>query len=127
MALLVLAGAVLVLPVQRPGGRGANEGVSTTSELLEGFRVLRREPAARLLVGLLGVAVRRDRACSTSSTSCSRSTRSAWAREAPGYLNAAFGAGGALGIGVTASLVGRARLMPRRGHVARRLGGRVRR
>jgi MFS family permease len=29
-----------------------------------------------------------------------------------GYLNAAFGAGGALGIGVTASLVGRARLMP---------------
>jgi len=29
-----------------------------------------------------------------------------------GYLNAAFGAGGALGIGVTASLVGRARLLP---------------
>ena len=29
-----------------------------------------------------------------------------------GYLNAAFGAGGALGIAVTASLVGRARLMP---------------
>ena len=29
-----------------------------------------------------------------------------------GYLNAAFGAGGALGIGITASLVGRARLMP---------------
>ena len=44
-----------------------------------------------------------------------------------GYLNAAFGAGGVLGIAATATLVGRRRLMPAARRSARPSGRRVRR
>ena len=51
-------------------------------------------------------------ACWTSSTSCSRSSVLGMGDGGAGYLNAAFGLGGALAIAVTATLVGRARLIP---------------
>ena len=111
MAVLVLAGAALVLPVAGPAAAAAGEDISTTAELLEGFRILRREPAARLLVGLLGaqyVAIGMLDVLYVVLAIDSLGMGQGGA----GYLNAAFGAGGALGIAVTASLVGRARLMP---------------
>ena len=111
MALLVLVGAVLVLPVRGPAAAAAGEGESTVSELLEGFRVLRREPAARLLVGLLGSQYVALGMLDVLYVVLAIGTLG-MGEGGAGYLNAAFGAGGALGIAVTASLVGRARLMP---------------
>ncbi len=111
MALLVLVGAVLVARVRGPAAAGAGAGQSTVSELLEGFRVLRREPAARLLVGLLGSQYVAIGMLDVLYVVLAIDTLGIGEGGA-GYLNAAFGAGGALGIGVTASLVGRARLMP---------------
>ena len=111
MALLVLVGAVLVLPVRGPTAAAAGEGSSTVSELLEGFRVLRREPAARLLVGLLGSQYVAIGMLDVLYVVLAIGTLG-MGEGGAGYLNAAFGAGGALGIAVTASLVGRARLMP---------------
>jgi MFS family permease len=112
MAVLVLAGAALVLPIAGPAAAAAGTAVSTTTELLEGFQILlHREPAARLLVGLLGaqyVAIGMLDVLYVVLAIDSLGMGQGGA----GYLNAAFGAGGALGIAVTASLVGRARLMP---------------
>jgi hypothetical protein len=111
MALLVLVGAALVLPVSGPTAAAAGEGSSTVSELLEGFRVLRREPSARLLVGLLGSQYVAIGMLDVLYVVLAIGTLG-MGEGGAGYLNAAFGAGGALGIAVTASLVGRARLMP---------------
>jgi predicted MFS family arabinose efflux permease len=112
MALLVLGGAALVRPVQGPPAAvTTNDDVSTVSGLLEGFRVLRREPAARLLVGLLGSQYVAIGMLDVLYVVLAIDTLG-MGQGGAGYLNAAFGAGGALGIGVTASLVGRTRLMP---------------
>ncbi len=111
MAVLVLGGAALVLPITGPAPAAAEARTGAVGELLEGFRVLRREPAARLLVGLLGsqyVAIGMLDILYVVLAIDSLGMGQGGA----GYLNAAFGAGGALGIAVTASLVGRARLMP---------------
>ena len=86
--------------------RRATRGAAL-EEALAGFRVLAREPSARVLVGLLAGSSSRS-ARWTCSTSCSRSRCSTSAARAPGYLNAAFGAGGVAGIAVTVALVGRA-------------------
>ena len=53
MAVAVFAGAILVLPVRGPAVVARTAETTGARELFEGFRVLRREPAARLLVGLL--------------------------------------------------------------------------
>ena len=111
MAVIVLVGAALVLPVEGPPAAARTDGVSTTSELVEGFRVMRREPAARLLVGLLGSQYVAIGMLDILYVVLAIDTLG-MGQGGAGYLNAAFGAGGALGIGVTASLVGRARLMP---------------
>jgi len=111
MAALVLFSAALVVPINGPAAAAARSGTGTMGELLEGFHVLRREPAARLLVGMLGsqyVAIGMLDVLYVVLAIDSLGMGQGGA----GYLNAAFGAGGALGIAVTASLVGRARLMP---------------
>jgi MFS family permease len=111
MAVLVLLGAAIVLPIRGPAAAAAGDGVSTTAEILEGFRVLQREPAARLLVGLLGSQYVAMGMLDVLFVVLAIDTLG-MGQGGAGYLNAAFGAGGALGIALTASLVGRARLMP---------------
>ena len=95
------------------------------AELLEGFHVLRDEPQARLLVGLLGSQYVAIGMLDVLYVVLAIDTLG-MGQGGAGYLNAAFGAGGALGIAFTASLVGRARLMPAVDHLARRLGRRLR-
>ena len=70
-----------------------------------------REPAARTLVGLLGAEFVALGMLDVLYVVLAFDTLGMGDGGA-GYLNAAFGAGGAIGIAVTASLVGRARLMP---------------
>jgi MFS family permease len=111
MAVLVLAGAVIMLPVRGPTAAAAEEGVGATAEILEGVRVLQREPAARLLVGLLGSQYVAIGMLDVLFVVLAIDTLG-MGQGGAGYLNAAFGAGGVLGIALTASLVGRARLMP---------------
>ena len=111
MALLVLGGAVLVAPIAGPAPASGGSEASPLSELADGFRVLRREPAARTLVGMLGAQFVAIGMLDVLYVVLAVDTLDMGDGGA-GYLNAAFGAGGALGIGITASLVGRARLMP---------------
>ena len=110
MGALVLVSAVLVLPI---GGPDASPNATTgkVSELLEGFQVLRDEPQARLLVGLLGSQWVAIGMLDVLYVVLAIGTLG-MGQGGAGYLNAAFGAGGVLGIAFTASLVGRARLMP---------------
>ncbi len=110
MAVLVLAGAAAVAPIAGPAAP-MSSGAGMTAELTEGFRVIVREPAARTLVGLLGTQYVALGVLDVLYVVLAIDVLGMGDGGA-GYLNAAFGAGGALGIGVTASLVGRARLMP---------------
>ena len=82
MAALVLGGAALVLSVRGPAAAGAGAAGSATAELLEGFQVLRREPAARAPRRPARVAVRRHRDARRPLRR-PRSTRWGWARVAP--------------------------------------------
>jgi hypothetical protein len=111
MAVVVLGGAALVLAIRGPAPAAASIGVGTSTESLEGFRILHREAAARLLVGLLGAQYVAIGMLDVLYVVLAIDTLG-MGQGGAGYLNAAFGAGGALGIAVTASLVGRARLMP---------------
>ena len=106
MAGVSVLGGLLVLPLQGPpaassGGAGA----------LDAVRLLRREPEARLLVGLLGVESIAIGALDVVYVVLAVSLLDLGGSGA-GYLNAAFGAGGVLGIAATVALVGRRHLMP---------------
>ncbi len=111
MAGAVLVGALLVFRIPGPAAAARVEGSSAASELLEGFRVMNREPSARLLVGLLGSQYVAIGVLDVLYVVLAIDTLS-MGEGGAAYLNAAFGLGGALGIAVTASLVGCARLMP---------------
>ena len=111
MAVGVAVGALLVFPIRGPAAAGTAAGMNAFLELFEGFRVMKREPSARLLVGLLGSQYVAIGMLDVLYVVLAIDTLGMGDGGA-GYLNAAFGAGGALGIAVTASLVGRARLMP---------------
>lgn len=111
MAVLVIGGAALVFRIEGPAAAAPNGSVGTAAELVEGFRVLRREPEARLLVGLLGSQYVAIGMLDVLYVVLAIEALG-MGQGGAGYLNAAFGAGGALGIAITASLVGRARLMP---------------
>jgi MFS family permease len=110
MGALVFAGAVAVAPIAGPAAP-VRSGAGVRAELTEGFRVVVREPAARTLVGLLGTQYVALGVLDVLYVVLAIDVLGMGDGGA-GYLNAAFGAGGAVGIGVTASLVGRPRLMP---------------
>jgi hypothetical protein len=110
MAFAVLGGALLVTGIPGPAAN-ASAQASIGAELAEGFRVVVSEPAARTLVALLGAEYIAIGMLDVLYVVLAVGTLGMGDGGA-GYLNAAFGAGGALGIAVTASLVGRARLMP---------------
>lgn len=112
MAVLALAGAALVAPLARGSGHGgAGRSQEVLEELAAGFRTLASEPEARLLVLLLGAQFVAVGALDVLYVVLAISVLDLGGSGA-GYLNAAFGAGGVLGIAATAALVGRSRLTP---------------
>ena len=110
MGSAVAVAALLVMGIAGPAANPAG-GTSVRAELVEGFSVVAREPSARTLVGLLGAEQISLGMLDVLYVVLAVGTLSIGGGGA-GYLNAAVGAGGALGIALTASLVGRARLMP---------------
>ena len=110
MGTAVLGGSLLVTTIAGPAAN-PDSGASVRRELVEGFSVVAREPSARTLVGLLGAEQVALGMLDVLYVVLAVSVLGMGDGGA-GYLNAAFGAGGALAIVVTATLVGRARLMP---------------
>jgi MFS family permease len=112
MAAVAAASAVLVAPVPGPPPAGLGEApAAVLAETAESFRLVRGEPAVRLLVLLLGVQFVAIGALDVLYAELAIGVLDrgdAWA----GYLNAAFGLGGTLGIAATVALVGRRRLAP---------------
>jgi MFS family permease len=108
MAVLVLLGALLVVPVRGPGPAAAG---SARGGALAGFAALAHEPAAQRLVGILSAEFVALGMLDLLYVVLALGVLD-MGESGAGYLNAAFGLGGALSIGVTASLVGRRRLMP---------------
>ena len=108
MAGFALAAALLVLPVRGPAPAGGDTLLAGT---LEGLRVVAREPGPRALVWLLGVESLAIGALDVLYVVLAVGLLGRGGSTA-GYLNAAFGAGGVVGIAVTVALVGRRRLAP---------------
>jgi hypothetical protein len=107
-----LAGAVLVagIPGPRPlSERG--EGVSLTAEVRESVAVVWRVPAARTLVGVVGSQYILIGALDVLYVVLAITTLG-MGESGAGFLNSAFGAGGVIGVAVTATLVARRRLAP---------------
>lgn len=107
MAVAVLASAALVAPVP---SSAAHEAAPPTATL-DGLRVVAREPGPRALVWLLAVEAvalgALDVLCVVLAVGVLHHSGGTAA-----YLNAAFGAGGVIGVAVTTMLIGRRRLAP---------------
>ena len=116
LALLVLgtlglASAVLAGPVTGPPPSAGNAEATALGHVTEGIRMLRREREPRMLIIVLGalfIGVGALDVLYAQLALGALDAGDAWA----GYLNAAFGLGGAVGIGATVALVGRRRLFP---------------
>jgi MFS family permease len=106
MAVLSLVGGLVVAPVEGPPPAAGGE-----REPLRALRLAREEPEARLLLGLLAAESVAIGALDVVYVVLAVSLLDLGGSGA-GYLNAAFGAGGVLGIAATAALVGRRRLIP---------------
>ncbi|MGL6278679.1 MAG: MFS transporter [Gaiella sp.] len=106
-----LIGFVLVLPVPGPPPSGERDEPSAFGEVVAGVRLLRTEREPRTLIVLLGalyVGIGALDVLYAELAIGALQAGDAWA----GYLNAAFGAGGTIGIAATVALVGRRRLIP---------------
>jgi MFS family permease len=104
MAIVVFAGALFVAPVDGPaaGGSGSNAPAA--------FRAA-AEPGPRALVWLLTVEAVAIGALDVLYVVLAVGVLG-HGGSAAGYLNAAFGAGGVIGVGATVALVGRRRIAP---------------
>ncbi|HUR86346.1 MAG TPA: MFS transporter [Solirubrobacteraceae bacterium] len=115
MAALALVSAVLVAPVRGPAPPAPDacdgDSLAVAGELLAGARVVGADPQARLLVGVLGMEFVLIGALDVLFVVLAIEVLDLGGSGA-GYLNAAFGAGGVIGIALTVRLVGRARLVP---------------
>ena len=113
MAALVLVAAALVAPVRGPAGAGAvGDGrTSAVSDMLAGLRAVQDDAQARLLVGVLAMQFVLIGALDVLFVVLAIDVLGLGGSGA-GYLNAAFGAGGVIGILITVRLVGRRRLAP---------------
>ena len=111
--LLGLLGAVaflLVLPVPGPQPAQREEATGAFEEVAAGLGVLRAEKAPRILIFLLAGLFLGMGALDVLYAELAigaLEAGNAWA----GYLNAAFGLGGALGVAATIALVGRRHLL----------------
>jgi hypothetical protein len=108
MAGVALVAAILVAPVRGPTAGGSGNPLEET---LDGLGVVAREPGPRALVWLLGVESVAIGALDVLYVVLAVAVLH-HGGSAAGYLNAAFGAGGVLGVAVTVALVGRRRLAP---------------
>jgi hypothetical protein len=107
MAGVALLAALLVAPIRGPlPMRG---GGSVVAETLVGLRVVAHEPGPRALVWLLGLESMAIGALDVLYVVLAVAVLG-HEGDAAGYLNAAFGAGGVLGVVATVALVGRSRL-----------------
>ena len=113
MAALALAAAALVARVPGPSateGRGEHRD-APLSGMLAGLLAVRDAAQARLLVALLGMQFVLMGALDVLFVVLAIDVLDLGDSGA-GYLNAAFGAGGVIGIAITVQLIGRARLAP---------------
>jgi hypothetical protein len=108
MAAVAALGGVITVGLRGPAGVVA---ASPLEETVAGFRIVARDRPARLLVGLLGAQYIGIGALDVLYVVLALGALGL-GESGAGYLNAAFGAGGVLGIAATAALVGRARLAP---------------
>jgi MFS family permease len=104
MSVVLLCAALLVAPVAGTAPAPADDNAGA-------FRLLFHLPNARLLVGVLGAQYLVIGALDVLFVVLAVSVLDHDGSVA-GYLNAAFGAGGVVGIVVTVALVGRSRLVP---------------
>jgi MFS family permease len=113
MAALALAAAVLVAPLTGPApiADDAGERAGLAGDVRDSMRTIVRDPAARLLVTLLGAQYVLIGALDLLYVVLAIDLLQMGGSGA-GYLNAAFGAGGLIGGLVTAALVGRRHLAP---------------
>jgi MFS family permease len=109
MAAVAIASALLVARVRGPVPAG--DARPPLEEAVAGVRLLAREPATRVLVGLLAGQFVAIGALDVLYVVLAFSELDLGGSGA-GYLNAAFGAGGVAGIAGTVVLVGRRRLLP---------------
>jgi MFS family permease len=114
MAGIAAVSALLVAPLAPPGAEVAvEEGVaaSTAAEAMAAFRLVARDGYSRLLVMLLSAQSIAVGALDVLYVVLALGVLGLGDSGA-GYLNAAFGAGGTVGIAATAALVGRRHLAP---------------
>ena len=112
LAGVTLAGAFLVVGVPGPKPMSERtEGVSLTAEVKESVAAVWRVPAARTLVGVVGSQYILVGALDVLYVVLAITTLGMGEAYA-GYFNSAFGAGGLIGVAVTAALVARRRLAP---------------
>jgi MFS family permease len=112
LAACTLAGAFLVVGIPGPkpmAERG--EGVSLTAEVRSSVAAVWRVPAVRTLVGVVGSQYILVGALDVLYVVLAITTLG-MGESGAGYLNAAFGAGGVIGVAATAALVARRRQAP---------------
>jgi hypothetical protein len=113
MAAATAISAALMIPVKGPPGtvtHAAAQGGSL-ARAAAGFKVAAADPAARVILLVLGTQFLLIGALDVLFVVLAVDVLDLGGSGA-GYLNAAFGAGGVLGIAATVSLVGRSRLAP---------------
>ena len=112
LAACTLVGAFLVVGIPGPRPMAERvEGVSLTAEVKESIAAVWRAPAVRTLVGVVGSQYILVGALDVLYVVLAITTLD-MGESGAGYLNAAFGAGGVIGVAVTAALVARRRLAP---------------
>ncbi|MDQ2967308.1 MAG: MFS transporter [Actinomycetota bacterium] len=109
MAGCVAASALLVVPVRGPAPIGS--AVGTLAETVAGLRAVRRDGNTRTVVGIVAAQYVAIGALDVLFVVLALDLLNIGASGA-GYLNAAFGAGGVIGIVATVALIGRPRLVP---------------
>jgi len=107
MAVVALVAALLVAPIRGPVA--TRSGGSVLADTVAGLRVVAREPGPRALIWLLGLQAMAIGVLDVLYVVLAVAVLG-HEGETAGYLNAAFGAGGVLGVLATVALVGRRRL-----------------
>lgn len=111
MAGCALAAAVAVRRVAGPHPAAVGRGAGAVSDAVEAARLVSRTPGAALLVGVIGSQYVLIGALDVLFVVLAIGVLHLGGSGA-GYLTAAFGAGGVIGIAATSLLVGRRRLAP---------------